>query len=166
MHAQLLAEKICFSIAVKHQLMLSDFFITLRYGGTPYIAYIENNSLNTNKKLLNDCTNNNALKSVSFGNVTLTKSSIVLLDIDDDECPIFAKIIDIFKTTNICDRVCVPTDFTANVNYLFTKYFDIHYQAYGIHISDKFHTVSMDQLQFHKIYTLIEKGDCDFYISY
>lgn len=76
------------------------------------------------------------------------------------------KIIDIFKTTNVYNRGYTPSDFTANVNYLFTKYFDVNYQAYVIHISDQFNIINMDALQFYKVYTLIVKGDCDFYISY
>lgn len=158
---------ICYSISVKHQLMLASYFITLQYGGVPYITYVEDNSLNViNKVLLNDYTNNIVLKSVSFGNVTLTKGSIVLFSIDNDECPIFVEIIDIFKITTNYNSICAPSDFIANVKYLFTKYFSTQYQAYAIHTSNKFHTVNMDDLQFYKVYTLIEKGNCDFYINY
>lgn len=158
---------VCRSIAVKHQLILSDYFITLQCGGISYITYTKDNSYLTDKDMSNDCTNNTALKSLSFGNVTLTRGSIVLLGIDDDECPLFVEIIDIFKTsTNICNRICVPSYFIANVKYLFTKYFDIHYQAYSIYVSNTLQTVNVDCLQFYKVYTLIDKGDNNLFISY
>lgn len=158
---------ICRSIAVKHQLMLSSYFIMLICGSVPYITYTKDNSLNITSKILNDCTNKTRLRNISFGNITLTRGSIVLFGIDDDECPIFVQIMDIFKTTtNICNRVCTPSDFIVNVKYLFTKYFDTHYQAYAIHISNKIDTVNVDCLEFYKVRTLITKGDSDFFISY
>jgi len=94
------------------------------------IIYRNINSLlsSQNKILLNNYTNYTILKNVSFGNISLKKGSIVLLNIDNDNCPIFAKITDIFKSNNIVSNTLSVSEFVVTVQYLFTDYFDIHYQ--------------------------------------
>lgn len=159
---------LCYSIAVKQQLMLCDLFAKMQSGFLSFITYKESiNSLLTsqNKILLNDYTNYTILKNVSFGNISFKKGSIVLLNIDNDNYPIFAKITDIFKSNNIVSNTLSVSDFVATVQYLFTNYFDVHYQAYVINISDKYDVVNFSSLIYHKIYTLIQKPDGNFYIS-
>lgn len=89
---------------------------------------------------------------------------IILIGINDN-FPLFAEIADIFKiNTNV--SLLSPSHFIATVKYLFATYFDNHYQAYAIHISEKYDIINFDCVQYFKIYTLIQKADGNFYISY
>jgi len=130
------AEKnVCYSIAVKQQLMLSNLFMKLHLNNSPYVTYKESNSLVSSKKiLLNNYANYITLKNVRFGNVMLKKGAIVLVGINNDGFPLFAEIADIFKI-NISISSLLPSDFIATVKYLFATYFDVHYQAYVIKMS-------------------------------
>lgn len=157
---------LCYSIAVKEQLMLGDLFAKMQSGLLPYITYKESTSLIPQHKiLLNNCSNYIILNNVSFGNISFKRGSIALLSIDDDNFPIFVEITDIFKNNNIASNTFFVSDFIATVRYLFTNYFDIHYQAYAINISDKYNVVNFSSLVYHKLYTLIQKPDGNFYIS-
>lgn len=49
---------------------------------------------------------------------------------------------------------------------MFATYYDNHYQAYVINISDKYDVISFDSVQFFKVYTLVRKADDNSYISY
>lgn len=131
----------------------------------PYVTYREDNTLISNtQRLLDNSTHYVKLKSVSFGNIMLKRGSIVLLNVDNDELPIFAEIMCIFKTNTSVSLL--PSDFTARVKYLIAIHFNIHYQAFAINISEEFNTITFDCLQYFKVHTLIQKADGDFYISY
>ncbi|KYQ54152.1 hypothetical protein ALC60_06949 [Trachymyrmex zeteki] len=142
---------ICYSIAVKQQLMLSNLFMTLQLNNLPYVTYKESNSLVSLKNvILNNYTNYITLKSICFGNVVLKKGSIVLVNIDNDGYSLFVEISYIFKKkTNIVSLS--PSNFITTIKYLFATYFDDHYQAYTINISDKYDTISFNSLVYFKV---------------
>lgn len=157
---------LCYSIAVKQQLILCDLFAKMQSGSLSYITYKEKTSSISKKSIsLRDYKNYTILKNVSFGKVIFKKGSIVLLTIDNDNFPIFAEIVDVFKSNSIVSSTLSVSDFVATVRYLFTNYFDVHYQAYVINISDRYDTINFSSMVYHKVYTLIQKPDSNFYIS-
>jgi len=95
----------------------------------------------------------------------LKKGTIVLVGINNDGFPLFAEIANIFKI-NTCISSLSPSDFIASVKYLFATYFDVHYQAYVIKISEKYDIINFNCLVYFKVYTLIQKMDGNCYINY
>lgn len=95
----------------------------------------------------------------------IKRGSIILVRINDDNFPLFGEIADIFKTkSNV--SLLTPSCFSATIKYMFATYYDNHYQAYVINISDKYDAISFDSVQFFKVYTLVRKADDNSYISY
>lgn len=158
-------KNVCYSIAIKQQIMFSNLLIKLQSDNLPYVTYKKGNSLVYHNKVLKNYRNYSQVKSVGFGNVMLKRGSIILIGINNDNFPLFAEIIDIFKTnTDVC--LLSPSHFIATVKYLFAAYFDNHYQAYAVNISEKYDTVQFDCVQYFKVYALIQKADDKCYISY
>lgn len=75
-----------------------------------------------------------------------------MLSINNDNFPIFAEIADILKSNSIVSNTLSVSNFVAAVQYLFTNYFDVHYQAYAINISDKYNAVNFNSLVYYKVY--------------
>lgn len=158
---------VCYSIAVKQQLMLSNLFMQLQLNNFSYITYKISNSLVSSKKVvLNNYANYIVLKSVCFGNMTLKRGSIILVGINNDDLPLFGEIADIFKTKTSTEASLSPLDFIASVKYLFATYFDVHYQACAINVSDTYDTINFNSLVYFKVYSLIQKTDGNCFISF
>lgn len=96
-------KNVCYSIAVKQQKILSNLLIKLQSNNLPYVTYKKSNSLVYHKKcLLKNYINCTQVKSVSFENIVLKRGSIILIEINDENYPVFEEIADIFKTnTNV-----------------------------------------------------------------
>lgn len=134
-HAITSRVNLSYSIAVKQQLTLCDLFSKMQSGHLRYITYKKSTLISHNTSVLNNYTNYIALRNVSFGNITLKKGSIVLLSIDNDS-PIFAEIIEIFMNNSVVYNNLSISDFVGIFRYLYTNYYDGHYQAYCMNISD------------------------------
>jgi len=156
---------VCYSIAIKQQIMLSNLLIKLQSGNLPYITYKKGNSLVCHEKILKNYRNFTQVKNVRFGNIMIKRGSIILVRINDDNFPLFGEIADIFKTkSNV--SLLTSSCFSATIKYMFATYYDNHYQAYVINISDKYDAINFDSVQFFKVYTLVRKADDNSYISY
>lgn len=78
---------------------------------------------------------------------------------------LFLEKLHIFKKKKISLSLPSPSDFIANIKYLFATHFEVHYQAYLIDISKKYDSVKFDCFDYFKVYTLIQKENDNFYIS-
>lgn len=150
-----------YSLAMRHQLVQSDYFLAKKAFTPPVVSCAKNDSKFLYESDVEQLSFENmkfeSVKHAFVGKTKFQVNTLVLIKVTSD-IPQFGKILKVYKNDGI-NNPLKDSDFILKYQVIRTVEFNDHFQAYEVEDTNKDEVIKLNDLSSHRTWNCIPKSD-------